>query len=52
MDRPLTQFTPNLPCPTEDRITFLSGPEQVSDQFSLIVDRQSDDNNVSSAEDS
>ncbi len=52
VDTPLTQFTPNLPCPTQDRITFLSGPEHVSDEFSLIVDRQSGDNNVSSAEDS
>ena len=44
VDPPLTQFTPTLPFPMQDRITFLSGPEQVSDEFSLIVDHQSGDN--------
>ena len=34
LDAPLTQFTPNLPCPTQDRITF-NRPEDSSDEFSF-----------------
>ena len=34
LDNPLTQFTPNLPCPTQDRITF-NQPEDSSDEFSF-----------------
>ena len=34
LDLPLTQFTPNLPCPTQDRITF-NRPEDSSDEFSF-----------------
>ncbi len=34
LDTPLTQFTPNLPCPTQDRITF-NRPGDSCDEFSF-----------------
>ena len=48
-DTPLTQFTPNLPCPTQDRVVFDNGPENtlLSDE-SFIVTRFS--GNISSHE--
>ena len=48
-DTPLTQFAPNLPCPTQDRVVFDNGPENtlLSDE-SFIVTRFS--GNISSHE--
>lgn len=39
MDDPLTQYTPNLPCATQDRIKFPSEPEdsQLSDESHFIA---------------
>ena len=39
-DTPLTQFSPNFPCPTHERVVFDDGPEStlLSDE-SLIVTR-------------
>jgi hypothetical protein len=38
-DDPLTQYTANLPCPTQDRVHFLSEPEasQVSEESAFIA---------------
>ena len=48
-DTPLTQFSPNLPCPTQERVVFDNGPEStlLSDK-SFIVTRFSE--NISSHE--
>ena len=48
-DTPLTQFSPNLPCPTKERVVFDNGPENtlLSDE-SFIVTRFS--GNISSHE--
>ncbi len=35
-DVPFTQYTPNLPCPTQDRITF-DRPEVSCDEFNFSV---------------
>ena len=38
-DTPLTQFTPNLPCPTQERIVFDEGPEStlLSEESSIVT---------------
>ena len=39
-DAPLTQYSPNLPCPTQDRVVFDQGPERtLLSEESLIVTR-------------
>ena len=38
MDSPLSNFTPNLPCPTQDRKTFNDGPEaSASDELGHLA---------------
>ena len=38
-DIPLTQFSPNLPCPTQERVVFDNGPEniQLSDESRILT---------------
>ena len=39
-DTPLTQYSPNLPCPTQDRVVFAQGPERtLLSEESLIFTR-------------
>ena len=38
-DTPLTQFSPNLPCPTQERVVFDKGPENtpLSEESRIIT---------------